>query len=164
VVFTGKAPRVVRPGGGVAGEQPHDVGPHGICGPPEENDRLHATLDEEVPRDLRTEMVRLLEVPENKHVSGLERLRLDPMRVSAGSWNGPWTVPSRFETCAPTRSDGGRIPTACISDKASAEVVTPTESGSSNYIGTGMTTTSASMTSGTDDRVRQIRTPRGVVR
>ncbi|MFJ1990352.1 hypothetical protein [Streptomyces asiaticus] len=97
-----------------------------------------------MPRDLRTEMVRLLEVPENKHVSELERLRLGPMRVCpAGSWNWPWTVPSRFETCAPTRSDAGRVPTARISDKASAEVVTPTESGSSNYVGAGMTTTSA---------------------
>ncbi|MGW1611700.1 hypothetical protein ACWCQZ_20155 [Streptomyces sp. NPDC002285] len=48
----------------------------------EEHDRLHATLDEEVPRDLRTEMVRLLEVPENKRVSELEQLRLGPMRVS----------------------------------------------------------------------------------
>ncbi|MFJ8532813.1 hypothetical protein [Streptomyces sp. NPDC093591] len=46
------------------------------------NDRLHATLDEEVPYDLRTEMVRLLAVPENQRVSELERLRLGPMQVS----------------------------------------------------------------------------------
>ncbi|MFB7557973.1 DUF4158 domain-containing protein [Streptomyces brevispora] len=48
----------------------------------EENDRLHAALYEAVPYDLRTEMVRLLEVPEKKRVSELERLRLGPMRVS----------------------------------------------------------------------------------
>lgn len=47
----------------------------------EEHDRLHATLDESVTHDLRTEMVRLLEVPENKRVSELEQLRLGPMRV-----------------------------------------------------------------------------------
>lgn len=48
----------------------------------EENDRLHATLYEAVPYDLRTEMVRLLEVPEKKRVSELERLRMSPMKVS----------------------------------------------------------------------------------
>ncbi|SOD67393.1 Phage integrase family protein [Streptomyces zhaozhouensis] len=48
----------------------------------EENDRLHAALYEAVPSGLRTEMVRLLEVPEKKRVSELERLRLGPMRVS----------------------------------------------------------------------------------
>jgi len=42
----------------------------------EENDRLHATLYEAVPYDLRTEMVRLLEVPEKNRVPELERLRL----------------------------------------------------------------------------------------
>jgi len=41
----------------------------------EENDRLHATLCE-APYDLRTEMVRLLEVPEKKRVPELEGLRL----------------------------------------------------------------------------------------
>ncbi|WP_199571391.1 hypothetical protein [Streptomyces murinus] len=35
-----------------------------------------------VPYELRTEMVRLLEVPEKKRLSELERLRLGPMRVS----------------------------------------------------------------------------------
>ncbi|MFE7573379.1 DUF4158 domain-containing protein [Streptomyces sp. NPDC057521] len=48
----------------------------------EGNDRLHAALYEVVPYELRTEMVRLLEVPEKKRVSELERLRLGPMRVS----------------------------------------------------------------------------------
>ncbi|MFD0222457.1 hypothetical protein ACWGPD_34625 [Streptomyces hirsutus] len=48
----------------------------------EENDRLHATLHEAVPYDLRTEMVRLLEVPEKKRGSEPERLRPGPMRVS----------------------------------------------------------------------------------
>ncbi|NDK24104.1 hypothetical protein FSY75_06380 [Streptomyces sp. TR1341] len=48
----------------------------------EENDRLHAALYEVVPYELRTEMVRLLEVPEKKRVSELERLRLGPVRVS----------------------------------------------------------------------------------
>ncbi|ASQ97853.1 hypothetical protein [Streptomyces sp. 11-1-2] len=48
----------------------------------EENDRLHAALYEAVPYDLRTEVVRLLEVPEKKRVSEPERLRLGPMGVS----------------------------------------------------------------------------------
>ncbi|GGT22425.1 hypothetical protein GCM10010271_27270 [Streptomyces kurssanovii] len=48
----------------------------------EENDRLHATLYEAVQYSLRTAMVRLLQVPEKKRVSELERLRLGPMRVS----------------------------------------------------------------------------------
>jgi hypothetical protein len=48
----------------------------------EENDRLRAVLYETVPYELRTEMVRLLEVPEKKRVPELERLRLGPMRVS----------------------------------------------------------------------------------
>jgi hypothetical protein len=48
----------------------------------EENDRLHAALYDAAPYGLRTEMVRLWEVPEKKRVSELERLRLGPMRVS----------------------------------------------------------------------------------
>ena len=39
----------------------------------EENDRLHAVLYESVPYELRTEMVRLLGVPEKKRVTGLGR-------------------------------------------------------------------------------------------
>lgn len=48
----------------------------------EENDRLYATLYRATPRELRIEMARLLEVPEKRRVSELERLRLGPMRIS----------------------------------------------------------------------------------
>src|SRR5262249_5498068 len=48
----------------------------------EENDRLHATLYEATPPALRTDMVRLLEVPERRRTSELERLRQGPMRIS----------------------------------------------------------------------------------
>ena len=48
----------------------------------EENDRLYATLYRATPDELRTEMARLLEVPEKRRVSELERLRLGPMRIS----------------------------------------------------------------------------------
>jgi len=48
----------------------------------EENDRLYATLYRATPHELRTEMARLLEVPEKRRVSELERLRLGPMRIS----------------------------------------------------------------------------------
>ena len=48
----------------------------------EENDRLYATLYRAAPHELRTEMARLLEVPEKRRVSELERLRLGPMRIS----------------------------------------------------------------------------------
>lgn len=60
----------------------------------EENDRLHTTLYEAVPYDLRTEMIRLLEVPEKKRVSELERLRLGPMKVSGKAMQRRPATPS----------------------------------------------------------------------
>ena len=43
---------------------------------------MYATLYRATPDELRTEMARLLEVPEKRRVSELERLRLGPMRIS----------------------------------------------------------------------------------
>lgn len=59
--------------------------------------------------DLRTEMIRLLEVPEKKRVSELERLRLGPMKVSGKAMQLAldWTAPVRCGAWAPARSTPG---------------------------------------------------------
>jgi hypothetical protein len=54
----------------------------------EENDRLHAALYDAVPYDLRTEMVRLLEVPEKRRVSEWVAGAVDAGRVPAARMTG----------------------------------------------------------------------------
>ena len=74
----------------------------------EENDRLYATLYRATPRELRTEMARLLEVPEKRRVSELERLRLGPMRISGGRCSTPSNAPARCGISALARSTSRR--------------------------------------------------------
>lgn len=78
----------------------------------EENDRLHAALYEAVPYDLRTEMVRLLEVPEKKRVSELERLRLGPMRVSGKAMELALDRAREVRGLGAGAVDVGRVPAA----------------------------------------------------
>ena len=78
----------------------------------EENDRLHAALYEAVPYDLRTEMARLLEVPEKKRVSELERLRLGPMRVSGKAMQLALDRAREVRGLGAGAVDAGRVPAA----------------------------------------------------
>ncbi|MFC9285176.1 DUF4158 domain-containing protein [Streptomyces sp. NPDC057052] len=78
----------------------------------EENDRLHAALYEVVPYELRTEMVRLLEVPEKKRVSELERLRLGPMRVSGKAMELALDGAREVRGLGAGAVDAGRVPAA----------------------------------------------------
>ncbi|WP_327282103.1 DUF4158 domain-containing protein [Streptomyces sp. NBC_01205] len=79
---------------------------------PEENDRLYTALYEAVPYDLRTEMVRLLEVPEKKRVSELERLRLGPMKVSGKAMQLALDRAREVRGLGAGTVDAGRVPAA----------------------------------------------------
>ncbi|MFC1231474.1 Tn3 family transposase [Streptomyces sp. Sce081] len=78
----------------------------------EENDRLHAALYEAVPYGLRTEVVRLLEVPEKKRVSELERLRLGPMKVSGKAMRLALDRAREVRGLGAGAVDAGRVPAA----------------------------------------------------
>ncbi|MEK8174158.1 DUF4158 domain-containing protein [Streptomyces sp. M19] len=78
----------------------------------EENDRPHAALFEAAPYDLRTEMVRLLEVPEKKRVSELERLRLGPTRVSGKAMELALDRAREVRGLGAGAVDVGRVPAA----------------------------------------------------
>ncbi|MFB6958374.1 DUF4158 domain-containing protein [Streptomyces sp. NPDC056309] len=78
----------------------------------EENDRLHTALYEAVPSGLRTEMVRLLEVPEKKRISELERLRLGPIRVSGKAMELALDRAREVRGLGAGAVDVGRVPAA----------------------------------------------------
>ncbi|MFJ4554255.1 DUF4158 domain-containing protein [Streptomyces sp. NPDC088817] len=84
----------------------------------EENDRPHAALYEAVPYDLRTEMIRLLEVPEKKRVSELERLRLGSMRVSGKAMELALDRAREVRGLGAGAVDVGRVPAARMSGLA----------------------------------------------
>ncbi|WP_432742721.1 hypothetical protein H7827_03975 [Streptomyces sp. JH002] len=61
---------------------------------------------------LRTEMVRLLEEPEKKRVSELERLRLGPMRVSGKAMEPALDRAREVRDLRAGAVDAGRVPAA----------------------------------------------------
>ncbi|WP_330259935.1 hypothetical protein OG586_29000 [Streptomyces murinus] len=71
-----------------------------------------------VPYELRTEMVRLLEVPEKKRVSELERLRLGPMRVSGKAMELALDRAREARGLGTGAVDAGRVPAARMTSLA----------------------------------------------
>ncbi|WP_281204126.1 hypothetical protein [Streptomyces sp. Isolate_45] len=74
-----------------------------------ENTVLYRTLDEAVPNGLRQTMRDLLKVPDGKRISGLERLRTPPMRVSGSA------MTAALERAGEVQGLGARlVPTAVL--------------------------------------------------
>ncbi|WP_416486111.1 hypothetical protein [Streptomyces sp. CL12] len=71
-----------------------------------------------MPYELRTEMVRLLEVPEKKRVSELEWLRLGPMRVSGKDMELALDRAREVRGLGAGAVDAGRVPAARMTSLA----------------------------------------------
>ncbi|MEE1768344.1 DUF4158 domain-containing protein [Streptomyces sp. JV185] len=85
----------------------------------EEDDRLHATLYEATPGELRTGMLRLLEVPERKRVSELERLRAPPIRVSGRTMEYALERSRRVQALGAGRVDVAQVPAGHLAELVS---------------------------------------------